>query len=81
MEKEQQQKDHDLLIEIHTIVKQTHEQACKTNGRVTKLEAWRNYIGGGIALFCIFGLPMLWMLLNDVKASGDMIKVHVAEKK
>ena len=43
----QQQKDHDILIEIHTTVTAILEQTKRTNGRVTALEAWRNHITAG----------------------------------
>jgi hypothetical protein len=57
------------------------EQTQRTNGRVTKLEDWKQYMAGGIALFCIVGLPMLWILVNDVRSSGDLIKSHIAKDK
>ena len=63
-------------------------QTTKTNGRVTKneeniskLNEWKNYIAGGIALFCLIGLPMLWILVQDVRADGDLIKSHIAQDK
>jgi hypothetical protein len=63
-------------------------QTTKTNGRVTKneeniskLNEWKNYIAGGIALFCLIGLPMLWILVQDVRADGDLIKSHIAQTK
>ena len=63
-------------------------QTQRTNGRVTKgeeninkLNDWKQYIAGGIALFCIVGLPMLWILVSDVRADGDLIKSHIAQDK
>jgi hypothetical protein len=56
-------------------------QTCKTNGRVTKLENWKQYIAGGIALFCIVGLPLVWILISDIRTSGDLIKSHISQDK
>lgn len=56
-------------------------QTCKTNGRVTKLEEWKFYIAGGMALFCLVGLPLVWILVQDVRSDGDLIKSHIAQDK
>lgn len=56
-------------------------QTLRTNGRVTKLEGWKNYIAGGIALFCIAGLPLMWILIQDVRADSDLINSHIAQDK
>jgi len=42
-------------------------QTKKTNGRVNGLENWRSYVAGGLAVITIVGLPMLWILITDVK--------------
>jgi hypothetical protein len=56
-------------------------QTTKTNGRVTKLENWKQYIAGGIALFCIVGLPLVWILINDVRESRSIIQSHIVKDK
>lgn len=30
-------------------------QTCKTNGRVSKLESWKSYVTGAVAIITIFG--------------------------
>ena len=72
------QKDHDLIIEIHTNVTAILEQCKKTNGRVTALESWRNYIAGGLALFCILGLPIAWFIVEDTISTHNNIMERVA---
>ena len=52
-----------LVKQINSI----EEQTKKTNGRVNSLEGWKLYITGGMAVICLIGLPMMWVLLNDVK--------------
>lgn len=86
MDTQQQLKDHDTVTEMKGMLKQILEQTTRTNGRVTKCEDninnlmyWKNYIAGGLSLICIVGLPLLFILVNDVKKDGDLIKTHVAK--
>jgi hypothetical protein len=66
---------------IVVMLKEIREQTRKTNGRVNALEGWRMYIVGGLAILTLIGLPMLWMLINDVRNDGDLIKSHIAQTK
>jgi hypothetical protein len=56
-------------------------QTQRTNGRVTKLEGWRSYTAGGIAFFCLIGLPILWSLYNDLKKDDQLLTQHLAQTK
>ena len=81
MTEDQMQKDHDILVEVHTNVAAILEQCKKTNGRITALESWRNYIAGGLALFCLLGLPMMWIMMNDVKQDSKDLQTHIVQTK
>ena len=56
-------------------------QTLKTNGRVNKLENWKNYIGGGLALIGIVGIPILWMLSREVINNSKVLTSHIASDK
>ncbi len=47
-------KDHKVLI----------EQTTRTNGRVTKLEAWRNIITGGLLILNVVVWPIILFLIT-----------------
>ena len=63
-------------------------QTTKTNGRVTKnedninkLNSWKSYLAGGMALFCLIGLPTIWILIQNVKADSVLMRAHIAQDK
>lgn len=39
-------------------------QTTKTNGRVNRLEVWRGFITGGLAIIAIVILPMIFLLIK-----------------
>jgi hypothetical protein len=39
-------------------------QTTKTNGRVNKLEDWRNYLTGAFAVVTLIILPLFWILIK-----------------
>jgi len=57
------------------------DQTSKTNGRVTKLEGWKMYLSGGIALFCLIVLPVIFFAVKDSTQTRDLIIKHVAQDK
>ena len=68
------EKDHDVLTEVHSLVQQILEQTKKTNGRVTHCEEdvkgltnWKFTIVGGMSLFTLVILPALWIIFTQVK--------------
>jgi hypothetical protein len=40
-------------------------QTTKTNGRVSKLENWRNYLTGAFAVVTLIILPLFWILIKQ----------------
>jgi len=48
---------HEILIRVETKVD-------KTNGRVTKLEVWKGFITGGLAILGILIIPILVKLFT-----------------
>lgn len=73
MEGDYSKREIDLLIEnvkqhindtITTPLARIEEQTTKTNGRVTALENWRNYIAGCVVVITLVILPYLFILIK-----------------
>jgi len=41
------------VVRIETIVERSEQELCKINSRTTKLEGWRNWMAGGMAMLVI----------------------------
>jgi len=41
------------IVRIETIVERSEKELCKINSRTSKLEAWRNWMTGGMAILVI----------------------------
>jgi len=48
--------------QLHAI----HDEAVKTNRRVTKLEKWQSFIQGGLAVLTILVVPIVIYLVTGV---------------
>lgn len=59
---------HAKLDSILTVASDTKDQAIKTNGRVNKLESWKSFMQGGLAIVTILLVPVL-LLLIQIKLS------------
>lgn len=57
----------EFFKEIKEILARIETQTVKTNGRVSKLENWRAYSNGAIAVIVLVVVPVLgWVLLEVV---------------
>ena len=61
------------IADVKTITMETREQAIKTNGRVGKLEQWRSYITGGLAVLVVMMLPILiWLDFSNISVKKSL---------
>lgn len=59
----------DLSIQMTDGFNNMYARQDETNGRVTTLEKWRNYIMGGIAVLTIIVTTLLAMLVSVAEAA------------
>ena len=50
---------------ITSPLKRIEDQTTKTNGRVSSLENWRNYITGAIVILTA-GMPFFWIMIDKI---------------
>jgi len=53
-----------FMKEIHEKLDLILQQTTKTNGRVGRLEVWRGYITGGLAIISAIILPIVFSLVK-----------------
>ena len=59
MEKLNSQTLQHILEDIKNELIELKELAMKTNGRLTKLELWRSYLSGGMAVVILLLIPLV----------------------
>lgn len=68
-----------ILIEVKTVGILTHEQTKKTNGRVNRLEAFRNFLLGGAATIGVIWSIVTWVIpyfRTDTLSNKDFEQVQ-----
>lgn len=64
---------------IHTAVDALNVKVGIQNGRVSKLENWKYWIMGGLAVIGIILLPMLGFLAVNVISTSNMVAALAAK--
>ena len=66
MEEEYSKREIDTFMqEIRDQLNRIEAQTTKTNGRVSKLENWRGFITGGLAILSAIMLPIVFILISS----------------
>lgn len=69
MEEEYSKREIDVFMqEIRDTLQRIEAQTMKTNGRVSKLEIWRGFITGGLAILSALMVPIVvWAIENIIR--------------
>lgn len=69
------------FTEIKETLRRIEAQTIRTNGRVTGLEQWKQYILGCIAVLVLIGLPVLTYNLWQTLELSKQVYAHVESTK
>ena len=50
---------------IHEVLTRVEKKVDRTNGRVSKLEAWKNRLAGAIVIMNIIILPIIYFFIKN----------------
>lgn len=67
----------EMKEDIMQVLERIEAQTTKTNGRVSKLEGWRAWITGGLAVSGIIILPLATYVLYEVANLHDTVQAAV----
>jgi low affinity Fe/Cu permease len=69
--------------EIKETLSRIEAQTTKTNGRVTRLEWWKQWVGGGAAVMTLliagFSSLVVYVYTKDMNAIKEKIDQHIEE--
>ena len=78
--------DHDLVIQLNETIKdikaslvRIETQTSKTNGRVNKLENWRYFITGALALIGVVLIPIATIAIQTYYSQTQELKATVVD--
>lgn len=54
----------EFLHDLRGSLQRIENQTTLTNGRVRRLESWRWFMAGGLAILTVLGVPVLLVLLD-----------------
>jgi len=68
-----------MFKEIQDTLQRIETQTSRTNGRVTRLEMWRQYILGALAIISMVVIPIVLYLANQIIDVKTSISTQVAD--
>lgn len=67
--------------ELKETLARIETQVMKTNGRVTRLEMWKQWIAGIFVLGGVCSALVVYIYTKEINGLNDMIKMHIEEVK